>query len=183
MSETRSIPSPGSGASPQPPRVYPRLNRKLFILQWLALLGGLILLGGGAYDFYRSLQLGKVGRQVVGRLHEAKIEYTNRGRPIYKLTFDYTPEGSDTAYRKKFSVSEVQYHELARVGESPITYLPDDPEYSQVGAESRRNYESLAMGAAFLLIATAVAWFLHLQRNKVETFVTGDLAQDEPVQN
>lgn len=181
MSETRAFSSPArSGSS----RVFPRWNRALRILQWLALLGGVVLFAGGAYDFYRSLELRKFGAHVNGRLHDATIKYTNRGRAVYRLTFDYTPEGSDTTYRKVFSVGESEYHELSQAREAPITFLLDDPEYSQIGAEAALTYESLAMGGAFLLIAVALAWFLRLQRGKVEAAVDyGNLPRTTPVES
>lgn len=183
MLETRSDGMPAREAAPQPPRIYPRFYRKLVLLKWMLLIGGFVLLLGGAYDFYRSVQLGRVGQQVRGRLHEATISHTNRGRPLYKLIYDYTPDGSDTTYRKSFHVSESDYHELSRAGESPITFLPADPEYSQVGAEPEPKYESLAIGVAFLLLAGALAWFVGRQRAKVEAFVSAASAPSTPTAN
>ena len=159
-----------------PPRVRPQLNRRLTRLKWLALVGGLVLLAGGAWNLYRAQQLIRSGATVVGELHDSATTRTSKGRTVYKLTLDYTPEGSSTTYRKEFVVSESLYNAGRIAGRAPVTFMPSDPEFSQVGSEVAPEYEPLAMGAGLLLVSGALAYYQRRQMKRIDQYIYQDSA-------
>ena len=93
MVETLQLPPD----EPRPPRVYPRLNRRIWLLMWLSLAGGLAALGGGGYEIYRAQQLRSHGQQVEGMLVDSGKLSTGKGRTAYSVTLNYHPRRAATS--------------------------------------------------------------------------------------
>jgi len=142
---------------------------------WFSLLGGVILLGKGGYDYWLVSQLRSEGISTLGTLFDSRTVDTGRGRTSYRITLDYQPEGSEMALRKEFVVPQPLYHLAQQTQKMPVIYLPSDPTTSQVGAIPKFDPEPIAMGAGLLLLATAVRFYLWGKMRQVEKFV-GDAA-------
>lgn len=169
MVETLQFPA----NEPRPPRVYPRLNRRIRVLMWLSLVGGLAALGGGGYELYRAQQLQTHGQQIEGALVDSNKLSTGQGRTAYSVTLQYHPPNDPTTYQKQFSVTEPQYDEILQTGKAPVTYLAADPTQSAVGGIVKTNYEPLAMGVGLLAVSGGIALFRRRQANQVETYIHG----------
>lgn len=163
-----------SDQDPPPPRVYPRLNRRLAIAMWLAVAGGLVMLGGGAYEFWRANRLRVHGVRTAGTVQEGTRLATGKGRTACQLLVDYTPEGSPTTYRRQFSVDEAEYDAALATGEVSVVYLPSEPELAALGEKVMPNGEALAIGAGLLAAAGGIAWYRRRQWRRVETYIRGE---------
>ena len=169
MVETLQLPPD----EPRPPRVYPRLNRRIWLLMWLSLAGGLAALGGGGYENYRAQQLRSHGQQVEGVLVDSGKLSTGKGRTAYSVTLNYLPPNDATTYQKQFSVTEPQFNEILQAGKAQVTYLATDPTQSAVGGVIKPNYEPLAMGIGLLAVSGGIALFRRRQWQKVEAYIHG----------
>lgn len=157
--------------TPRPPRVHPRLNRRLRIFMWLAPLAGLVMLANGGYEYWRTQQFKEVGVQVPGQLFHTDVVATGKGRTSYRVTLDYTPLDQDEVYRQQFTVSKSLYDTALRQEELPVTYLPEDPAQAVAGSEIPIQWESFAIGGGLILAAAAVWYFLRRQALKVAQFI------------
>ncbi|MGD9645727.1 MAG: DUF3592 domain-containing protein [Pirellulales bacterium] len=165
--ETLKLPPDGR----PPPKVYPRLNRRIGLLMWLSLAGGLAMLGGGAYEIYRAQQLRDQGQTAEGSLVDANKLNTGQGRTAYSVTLNYQPPGDPTTYQKQFSVSEQKYNEILQAGKADVTYSATDPTHSAVGRDIQPNYEPLAMGVGLLAVSGGIALYRRRQWKKVESYI------------
>ena len=74
--------------SSKPPRVYPKLNRRLRIAMWLAFLGGPAMIAMGGYQYFQSSKLETEGVKVMSaiqKIQQAK-SMTNNPEKIRLLT-------------------------------------------------------------------------------------------------
>jgi hypothetical protein len=169
MVETLKLPPD----EPRPPRVYPRLNRRIWLLMWLSLAGGLAAIGGGGYELYRAQQLRSHGQQIEGTLVDSSKLSTGKGRTAFSVTLNYQPPTDATTYQKQFSVTESQFNEIRQNGKAQVTYLAADPTQSAVGGIVKPNYEPLAMGIGLLAVSGGIALYRRRQWKQVETYIHG----------
>jgi hypothetical protein len=140
---------------------------------WLALVGGIGMLGGGVYEYLGAVELRDHGQRVKGKVHESQIMNTGKGRKAHHLTLDYTPAEGATVYRKQFVVPEAVYNQAVQAGEATVTFLPNDPTVSAVGDAVPINYESFAMGIGLLATSAAIAIYRRRQWKQVEAYIRG----------
>jgi hypothetical protein len=159
--------------APPPPKFYPVLYRRLRLLKWLALVGGIVMLCGGAYEYWRGVQLQTTGKQTVGKLFSNNEVATGKGRTSYRVLLDYKPVDSATTFRKEFVVGKPLYDQIVQNGETTVTYAPSDPETSAVGAKLPINTEPLAIGAGLLLVSAGVWWYQRREWQKIYAYMTG----------
>lgn len=159
--------------TPPPPKVYPRLNRRLRIFMWLALLGGPLAIAMGVYEYDRTSRLKTEGVEVPGTLVDSSTLNTGKGRTSYHVTLDYTPTDGATTYRKEFFVSEALYDTARQAGQLPVTYLPSDPTVSAAGEDIPFQTEQFAIGGGLILAACGVWYYLRRQMQQVEDYITG----------
>lgn len=159
--------------APPPPQFYPALYRKLRILKWLALVGGIVMLGGGTYEYMQAVKLQTSGEQTVGKLFDKTTLATGKGRTSYQVILDYKPPDDATTYRKPFVVSKELFDQIAQQGEATVTYLPDSPETSSVGGQTRINTEPLAIGGGLVLVSAVVWWYQRREWKKIHAYITG----------
>lgn len=140
---------------------------------WLALVGGIVMLGGGVYEYLGAVELRDHGQRVTGKVHESQIMNTGKGRKAHHLTLDYTPAEGATLYRKQFVVPEAIYNQAVQAGTATVTFLPNDPTTSAVGDSIPINYESFAIGLGMLVTSAAIAIYRRRQRKQVEAYIRG----------
>jgi hypothetical protein len=162
-----------TGTEPKPPRVYPGLNKKLLWLKWLALVSGVLMTCGGAYEYYRANQLREHGVKTEGTLFDSSVLNTGKGRRSYDVIVDYDAKENKQGYRKRFNVSEGVFNEITRTGKTTVTYLPSDPTQSAVGDVIKADTEPLAIGVGLFLVGIAVHFYLRRQASRLEAYVTG----------
>jgi hypothetical protein len=172
-----SVPGPPRAVSQdRPPKVYPRLNAKLRIFMWCAILGGPVLLAMGGYEAYRARKLKLTGKQVAGKVVSADVIHGPNAQRTHQLTVDYLPPGSKIKYRKQFAVDEKVYAESKESGDCMVTYLESEPTFSSVGDASSKASEMLAMGGGIFIIGVGVRWLLRRQQQAVIRYVTKDVS-------
>ena len=165
---------PDLEGQPPPPRVYPRLIRRLRIVMWLAAVGGLVVLAGGGYEYHRMQRLGREGKQVPGTLVDSSTLNTGKGRTSYHLMLDYQPPNSEITYRKEFFVAQSIYDQALKAGQVPVTYLPSDPTLSTASQQAKGDTEPLAIGGGLLLVAVGIWAYRRWQVRRVMRYVLGE---------
>lgn len=125
---------------PKPPRVYPRLNRRLRIAMLLALIGGPIMIAASSYEYYQISKLRTDGRTAPGVLVHSHTVGTGKGRTSYQITLDYKPPHNDVMYRKTFFVTEAVYDQARQTGQIPVKYLPSNARVSTTTDGVRRTW-------------------------------------------
>ena len=156
-----------------PPKFYPVLYRRLRLLKWLALIGGIGMLGGGAYQAWESRKLQDDGGRTVGKLFNHDTFDTGKGRTSYRVILDYKPAENERTLRKPFVVPKAQYDAIVQAGEATVTYSPDNPENSVVGDTVKIDTEPLAIGGGLLLVSAVVWWYQRREWQKILAYVTG----------
>jgi hypothetical protein len=165
---------------PKPPKVYPRLNTKLWIAMWVMLVGSPVMIGMGLYELYRVSQLKTVGQKVEGKLFNSNALNTGKGRTSYQLTVEYYPPGSDTRYRKEFTVDEATFEQVKQAGTCTVTYLASDPTVSGIGDNVTAKSEPLAIGAGLLAIAGVIALYRRKQAQDVDRYIGSAASEKAP---
>jgi len=160
--------------TPKPPKVYPRLNRRLRIAMGLAFVGGPLMIAMGGYEYYRTSKLKTEGAKIPGTLVESNALDTGKDRTSYRITLEYLPPNDDTTYRKEFFVTEAIYNHARQAGQVPVTYLPSDPTVSTAGDDITVQTEPFAMGGGLIVFAFAVLYYQRRQMQKVERYVTAE---------
>jgi Protein of unknown function (DUF3592) len=158
--------------TPKPPRVYPRLNRRLRIAMWLALIGGPLMIAMGGYEYHRTSKLKTEGATIPGVVVDSNTLDTGKGRTSYRITLDYKPPNDETTYRKEFFVTEVIYDKARQAGHVPVTYLQSDPTVSAAGDDIQVQTEPFAIGGGLIIFALAVRYYLRRQMQEVERYVS-----------
>ena len=159
---------------PEPPKVFPQLNRRLRIAMWLAFVGGSGMIAMGGYEYYRTSRLKTEGVKISGSLVDSNTLDTGMGRTSYRITLDYKPPDDDTTYRKEFFATEVIYNQARDAGQVPVTYLPSDPTLSTAGDDIPVKTEPFAIGGGLIILAFAVWYYLRSQMQKVESYVVAE---------
>lgn len=159
--------------APPPPKFYPVLYRRLRLLKWLALVGGIGMLAGGAYQYSQSMKLQTGGSRTVGKVSDHGMVDTGKGRTSYRVIVDYKPAEKATLYRKPFVVSKTQYDTIVQAGEATVTYLPNDPETSVVGDTVKVEAEPFAIGGGLLLVSLGLWWYQRREWQKIHAYITG----------
>lgn len=158
--------------TPKPPKVYPRLNRRLRIAMCLALIGGPLAIAMGGYDYHRTSKLKTEGTKISGIVVDSNTLDTGKGRASYRITLDYKPPNDETTYRKEFFVAKEIYNQARQAGTIPVTYLRSDPTVSTAGDDIPVQTEPFAIGGGLILFAVAVWYYLRRQMQKVERYMT-----------
>lgn len=166
---------PDLPATSKPPRIYPRLNRRLRFAMWLAFLGGPVMIAMGAYEYYRTSKLKTEGAKSPGMVVDSNTLDTGKGRTSFRITVDYKPANDEATYRKEFFVPEAIYNHARQAGQVPVTYLPRDPAVSAVGDDIPVQTEPFAIGGGLILFAFAVLYYLRRTTKNVENYVTADV--------
>ena len=155
------------------PRIYPKRLKRFRLLSYLTLIGGVVMLAGGIYEYTRTSTLKKSGKTVDGTLVDQTQSNTGKGRISYQIVVDYDPiEGR--GYRKNFVVSKTAYDNAVAGKAIDVTYAPSDPSNSIIGREPRYQLEPFAMAAGFLLTGGALVWNNRWKINQVTAYVTQD---------
>jgi hypothetical protein len=100
---------------------------------WLALVGGLLLVGLGVRSCAAEKHMAETGVRSTARVVDAWESARSRGRvrPIYGVTAEYRapgPRGDTMVLTATFDdVAESHYKRALETGEVEIKYLPDDP--------------------------------------------------------
>ena len=158
--------------TPKPPQVYPRLNRRLRIAMCLALIGGPLIIAMGGLEYHRTSKLKTEGAKIPGVVVDSSTLDTGKGRTSYRIILDYKPPNDETTYRKEFFVTEEIYNQARQAGHVPVTYLRSDPTVSTAGDDIHVQTEPFAMGGGLILFALAVWYYLRMQKQRVERYVT-----------
>ena len=156
--------------TPKPPRFYPRLNRRLRIAMWLALICGPLTIAMGGYEYYRTSKLKTEGAKIPGVVVDSNTFDTGKGRTSYRITLDYKPPNDETTYRKEFFVTAVIYDKAKQAGHVPVTYLKSDPTVSAAGDDIQVQTEPFAIGGGLILFAIAVWYYLRRQMRFLEAY-------------
>lgn len=157
--------------TPKPPKVYPRLNRRLRIAMCLALIGGPLAIAMGGFDYHRTSKLRTEGTKILGAIVESNTLDTGKGRTSYRITLDYKPSNDETTYRKEFFVTEEIYNQARQAGNFPVTYLRSDPTVSTAGDDIQVQTEPFAIGGGLIIFALAAWFYLRRQVQKVERYI------------
>lgn len=157
-----------------PPSFHPRLYRKLRLIKWLALAGGIILIGGGGYEYYRKTRIKNEGVRVEARIANHEVTASTKGRSIYHLVVDYrAPDGNET-YRKEFIVPQRTYDDAVARQTVPVTFLVGEPAESLLGDASALDGEPFAIGAGLILFFLAVEMYYRRKLRQIEGYIRGE---------
>jgi hypothetical protein len=159
--------------APPPPKVYPRLYQRLRMLKWLALVGGVVMLCGGAYQYRGLVRLKTSGAQTTGKLFESQTVNTGKGRVSYRVVLDYRPTDGATPFRKQFTVTKAVYDDITTTGEAIVTFLPDDPTTSTITGDRGIDPETLAIGVGLLAASAATWWYQRREQRKIDAYIAG----------
>jgi hypothetical protein len=158
---------------PPPPKVYPKLNRKLGYVKWLAMVGGAIVAIGGAYKCYEIYQLKSRGVSIQGTLFNHSTLATGKGRTSYDIIVDYDPKELPQGVRKRFNVLESVYRDAKQNGAVEVTYLPSDPTISAVGSNFHYDAEPIAIGIGVFVFGLVLHFYLRWKLAQVVNYVQG----------
>ncbi len=169
---TNSLPDPDG--QPTPPRVYPRLMKRLRLGAYLALAGSVVILSGGAYEMLKARALIQNGVKTVGTLFDHDSMNTGKGRTSYNIVVDYDPQDGP-GYRRQFVVSKTQFEKALAVKKLDITYDPSNPENSAIGDKIAYNLEPFVMGLGLAAFSGFAFWYHRKKLRDVESFVSADV--------
>jgi hypothetical protein len=162
------------GQQVPPRRFYPSQNRKLRIVKWLALVGGLCLLLGGAYETFRKTKIRTEGVRVSAKLVEHGTQNTLKGKTFYRVLVDFCEAEGMQVYRMEFFVSQKLYEQTVRAGMVPITFLVQDPSQAIIGDVVSLNSEPFAIGIVLILLFVAVELYGRRNHRQIDAYIRSE---------
>lgn len=150
------------------------LYRKLQRMKWIALAGGLFLLGGGAYEYYRQTRILKERVRVAAKLVDSGTSAASKGKTVYRLTVDYRENEQAQTYRKEFAVPEKLYETTRQTRTVPVKFLPDDPGQSLIGDSATADIEPMLIGGTLVLCFVAITVYYRRKFRQIDRYILGE---------
>lgn len=153
-------------------------NWRLRLLPYLCLFGGVILTGGGFFEWRAEARLVAEGKLTRGRVVDRTVRRGVKGSKSHVLDVVYESIGGKR-YRKEFKVPRSVYDSTGETVD--VRYLPSDPARSRIGAGPAEIHEMFAVG--IILAAIGAVWLALRRRRRrrlIESLSAGGEGSEPP---